>query len=826
MTMAKNTTTNALSANAKAIVNAFIHKNIFEPHRANALVIELYSRREGADQSIAALAKFNLLPCSVSLSEEEFAVLDAEYNEVVKYCHGIIVGIEKAEVNPRNIHFPTELVDLCSKIIESTKEDSVFLPYAGYCDMAFALESKSVHGFEADLSTVAFNTILFEAYGISGHISEGDSLAFELEEGQKYNHIISFPPHLSAKENRQIAQYMQDILQKNLAIGGDMILLLPLADMSSLPWTSFRRFLMENKTIYDALTISLPSVFLPTTGAKYCLMVIEKRDNPDGTFFFMDADRSEFFSVSKENRRQPLLKVESILESIKIRDEKYIREIDVENNDLFGKHYLLSFAPSRYFVYDNLPELKEGFEYFTLGELVKSLEIPGLAEGDIQYGRRPGQYIRISCLHDNYLSCDIDFKVITAAPIPMSAYCGYANGAYAAFVNGKIKVGQISGMYSSSGRLDDNDPYSDSNIIYIDGTVAHFAPRINGPAQQDYILRELMSDYVLNQAKKLAFGTLKQEMRESDFFKLKIAVPSIERQDEILKQDRIDAVTKAGVKLDEVNEKFKRDVHMMKHGLGQTVFNLGNWIKMLNYARKEGNGVVDDNAEIGGLVKVKVADIYDNIEASLKVLSRQITTFDIGDSMNQAEVSLTDFIDKYIEEHPRPHVRYDFPSRQHRADSDIPKVDIDNSDPNNPKVIEYPGEYVVRKGEATDYVLFSEEALSIIFENIISNAVVHGFTDPEKEYIIHIDFVPYGSSYVLTISNNGDPLPAGKDPSEVFIWGKTEGGKGHAGIGGYQIKDLMEHFGGKAEIISTPGQEYTVTYKLTFTKTNLLDVNL
>lgn len=824
--MAKNTTTTALSANAKAIVDAFIHQNIFEPHRANALVIELYSRRKDADQDIIAQAKSNLLPCSLTLTEEQYLVLDAEYAEVVKYCHAFIVGLEKAQLNGAFTHFPSELVELCSRIISCKEEESVYLPYAGYCDMAYALDAKTVTGFDVNPSSVAFNSILFGAYGIDGGITRCDSPSPEVNNGQKYDHIISCPPHFSAKENKIIAEYALELLQNNLSDGGDMSLILPLGDMSSLPWISFRRFLLQNKTEYNVMTISLPAVFLPVTGVKFCLMVIEKAKNPDGTFFFMDADRKEFYTESKENRRQPLLKVDSILESVRVFDERYIREIDVENNVLFGKNYLDSFAPSRYFVYDNLPELKEGYEYYTLGQLVQSLKIHGMAESEQDFGRRPGRYIRISCLHDNYLSCDIDYNSITAAPIPSSAYCGYANGAYAAFVNGKIKVGQIKGMYSSSGRFDDFDPYSDSKIIHIDGSVAHFAPKQNGVAQQDYILRELMSDYVLEQAKRFAYGTVKQEMRVLDFYKLKIAVPSIEVQDEILKQDRIDAVAQAGIKIDEINEKFRKDVHLMKHGLGQTVFNLGNWMKMLGYARKAGNGVVDDNVEIGGLVKVKVADIYGNIDAALKVLNRQITTFDIGDSMKEAKFSLSDFIDKYIEEHPRPHVRYEFPSQQHRYDANIPQVDVDDADPNNIKVIEIPGEYVVTAGEARDFILFSEEALAIIFDNIVSNAVAHGFSDPDKEYVIHIDFEAEGTSYVLSISNNGDPLPAGKDPSEVFVWGKTEGGKEHAGIGGYQVKDLMERFGGQAEIISTPDEEFTVTYKLTFTKTNLIDISL
>lgn len=537
----------------------------------------------------------------------------------------------------------------------------------------------------------------------------------------------------------------------------------------------------------------------------------------------MDADRPEFYTISRETGKHPILKVESILEALRLADTRYVKSVLIDDS----RKYNAFFSPSRFFFDENLPELKEGFEYVNLGSLVSHQTHPSEYNRDgFMYPRRAGKYIRVSHLHDNYLSCGIDYDAIVDAPIPSSAYSAYANGGYVTYLNGKIKVGKITDMYSENGREDFDNPNSDSKVILVDKTISHFAPKPNGRAMLDYILRELMSDYVLEQARHFSYGTTKQIMLARDFYKLLIAVPSLEVQDEILKQDRIDAVAKAGIKIDEINEKFRKDVHMMKHGLGQTVFNLGNWMKMLGYARKAGNGVVDDNAEIGGLVKVKVADIYGNIDAALKVLNRQITTFDIGDSMKEAKFSLSDFIDKYIEEHPRPHVRYEFPSQQHRYDANIPQVDVDDTDPNNIKVIEIPGEYVVTAGEARDFILFSEEALAIIFDNIVSNAVAHGFSDPDKEYVIHIDFEAEGTSYVLSISNNGDPLPAGKDPSEVFVWGKTEGGKEHAGIGGYQVKDLMERFGGQAEIISTPDEEFTVTYKLTFTKTNLIDISL
>ncbi|MBO4571775.1 MAG: N-6 DNA methylase [Bacteroidales bacterium] len=824
--MAQKNTTTALSANAKAIVDAYIHQNIFEPHRAKALVIGLYSRRKNANQEIISVLKESIPTYPLSFTEEEFAILDKEYNEIVKYCHNFIVGLEKAEVNAGNVHFPSELVELCSKIIASTEEDSLYLPFAGYCDMAFALEAKSVSGFEANLSSVAFSKILFDAYGINGAISSSDTFAPKFEGGEYYDHIISFPPRLSSKDNRQIAQYTLDLLRGGLSDGGDMSLILPQGDLSSLHWTSFRRYLMENKTKFNVLTISLPAVFMPVTGVKYSLMFIEKRENPDGTFFFMDADRQEFFTVSKENRKQPQLKVESILESLKVRDERYVREIDTENNFLVNYH---SFSPSRCFVYNDLPKLTDGADYFKLGDLVDDLREEGCMDSDFEMQGLPQRYVRTSHLFDDYMSCSIDYDAISLAPdhynyFP-SVYSAYANGGFAAYVNGTIKVGQISGMYNPNGFFT-NNPHSNSKLIGVDPYVAHFAPKRYGKAQLDYVLRELTKQYVIQQAKKLAVGTVMQQMRSEDFFKLKIAVPSIERQDEILKQDRIAAVEKAGVKVDELNEKFRKDIHMMKHALGQTVFNLSNWMQVLNQARKKGNGILDEKAQIGGLVKVSTGEVFDNIEIAIKVLSRQVSSFDVGYGMKVSQFSLADFIDKYIETHPRPNVKYDFASAQYRADYEVPNVDVDDSDPNNLKVIEIPGEPVVLKGEALDYVEFPEEALSIIVDNIVSNAVSHGFKDPEKVYTIHFEFKPEGTSYILSISNDGEPLPADKDPEDVFVLGHTSGGGDHAGIGGYQVRSLMEDFGGKAEIVSTPGEEFKVTYKLTFTKTNLIDLTL
>lgn len=816
--MAQNYT---LSEKSQSIIKAINPQNVAGQY--NWIISSLYALKEGTDAEIIRTLNVDVERFSATVSPEDISTLQAEYANVVRFCY------DKAKAGDLKIYndglpmeIPSDVVEFCKKAIDPKAQDHTFIPFAGRCEFALAFDGKC-SGFEISRRALAFDRILLEAFGSDMELEQTDVLCPELDSSKQYDHIVSVPPFMNGKEEKSIVAYFLSLLEGNLKEGGDMCVILPLSATYSITWKPFREYLVKNSHSFLTVVISLPAIFSPGTSIKCCMFLIEKKDNPDGNFVVFEADGVDFQYAKDPNPLGVSLKTETMLETLSIMDERFVKVVPSDEIVFKGSQYRIN--PSRFFMEKEFPILKNGETLIPLRDLIIPFEVyqTGLTPDDLNPGGTD-LYVRFSCLSDNYLSCTIDPARIEPAPARFENFITEEPGYYASFMNGAFRVGYIPRRVNKnkSWLLEDSTP----TYIGIDGGVFHFRFKIGSAALPNYLLREIMSSYVSAQAIRLASGMTRTVLSEPDFLSLRIVVPSLEEQERILEQDKIDAIKKAGVDLDELNEKFRKDVHMMKHGIGQTVFNLGNWMKMLKYARKAGNGVVDDNAEIGGLVKVKVADIYDNIETSLKVLNRQLTTFDMGDSMEESKMSLTDFIDKYIAEHPRPHLHYDFPSQQHRAESDVPMVNVDNSDPKNPKVMEYPGEYVVRKGEATDFIVFSEEALTIIFENIVSNAVAHGFSDPDKEYVIHIDFVPYGTSYVLTISNNGDPLPAGKDPSEVFIWGKTNGGKEHAGIGGYQVKDLMEHFEGKAEIISTPGQEFTVTYKLTFTKTNLLDANL
>ena len=75
----------------------------------------------------------------------------------------------------------------------------------------------------------------------------------------------------------------------------------------------------------------------------------------------------------------------------------------------------------------------------------------------------------------------------------------------------------------------------------------------------------------------------------------------------------------------------------------------------------------------------------------------------------------------------------------------------------------------------------------------------------------------------LEIANNGTPIPSDRDTASLFEYGVSSKlhQDGHNGIGCNVIDDIMRRYDGKVEIVSSPEDEFTVKYILTF-KSNIL----
>lgn len=324
--------------------------------------------------------------------------------------------------------------------------------------------------------------------------------------------------------------------------------------------------------------------------------------------------------------------------------------------------------------------------------------------------------------------------------------------------------------------IDENGPiYTHRNNVAIIPNTEIILPQ--------YLILELTKPYVSRRIESMRASSFVKEVGQ-----LKIVVPSIEVQREAISQYQTTLLSRMGVEMSLIKtrreEESRRELESRKHRIGQI---LGDAVPAFDslYAFVENttqpfNRDTEVDALFHSTLYQEMTSIKRNLKKAtelLKVLTQEV------DYSKEEEIDFCDFVATNAKELA----------------------------PNKTNVFWF-GEL---KENERPVVLFSEQDLKVIFENIFTNAKKYGFTDKDrKDYFISVNFrcvdIDNQSFLRIWVSNNGSPLPHGMNPERVFEWGK---GNGH-GIGGWQIRNIVEHFGGKVTLEELPqnAEGHTVRY--------------
>lgn len=814
-----------LTLDAKAIVvnffNAQKKKNTFcKPNKQ--LMVSLYSLMPGADTKIIGILNEYMIPLSDHFQESEIELLKSEYSAVVKYCYD---HKDYGEVFLQNatdeLPMPQDLIDLCMGIAEPKAGSSVLVPYSGVGSFAYHVADCMIDGFEINEIYWALSQVLLHSQHAVTSIKLQDTID---SDSKQYEYIFSFPPMLPGREGRKVVDLVYDLITKRLQEGGELYCILPMNFCSiGSGWFDVRKILWDYRGQYSVLVVSLPPI-LHMSGVSLCLLHVKK--NHKDIVALMDATGEEF-SARRDvaGYKEHVLKVQSIIETINSQDEKYVW---VGNSkQLTGS---VSLQPSRYLLSQNIPSPKKGERSFKLSDIIQLIPMTRRDEETLQIIARRNRLahpseedfsvnpkesaaifaryrelekqacplIGMKELSSSYLNCDINRDALNVSPGVASQYLT-SDCLLIGFIGGKFKVGRLHGITPATPVALKNEviPVKLSSDV----------------VTEDFLLRCIMSEPTEYQARVLATETTISRLSKQDLLSIVINVPELkEQQDAICKEDTRSCLTEADRKLIESHEEFRKDMHMKKHAIGQTLFNLNNWWDALQQARKEGNGIVADNATTGKIRKISVSKIYDSLQNAIDQLQQQINKFDRGNGLAIKKFALTLFIEDYIARKQSPLFEFHFNTTFHHT-----------------KGFEYDGcEFKETSDVPQEYVEFAPDALEIIFDNIVSNACSHGFNGREdKRNLIKIELKSEGDNYVIVVSNNGEAMHNQIKPEDVFIYGKTSKmGKAsdktekHFGIGGYEVQKLMREFGGAAEFVSEPESDFPVSYKLTFFNSN------
>lgn len=331
-----------------------------------------------------------------------------------------------------------------------------------------------------------------------------------------------------------------------------------------------------------------------------------------------------------------------------------------------------------------------------------------------------------------------------------------------------------------------------------------------------YVAALLLTPEVRNQIISICEGEV-----DAQLFPLimdKIIVPNhtdLERAT-FLSETNYNAFESSRKELEQEHESYIKAVRMRKHALTQSASAIEATFYALNAYRERQNGTISDNERISRIKQTTVKDAFEYLSMATKDLLVKLDHIaDVEYTFTKPEwINPEEFVESYIQKHENGWVNFKpvvkWAKGHNLADKDLTDLS---------------GETILHKGEPIYTMMFPRDALKQILDNIVSNAISHGFIDKSyHNYQLRFSWETDGTALKMCVENNGAPIPSDRSTSSLLEYGVSTSlnSNGHHGIGCNEIDSIMRKYDGKIELVSSPDDEFRVKYILTFNRTNIL----
>ena len=331
-----------------------------------------------------------------------------------------------------------------------------------------------------------------------------------------------------------------------------------------------------------------------------------------------------------------------------------------------------------------------------------------------------------------------------------------------------------------------------------------------------YVAALLLTPEVKNQIMSICEGEV-----DAQLFPLimdKIIVPNhtdLERAT-FLSEANYNAFESSRKELEQEHKSYIKAVRMRKHALTQSASSIEATFYALNAYRERKNGTISDNERISRIAQTTVKDAFEYLSKATKDLLVKLDHIaDVEYTFTKPEwINPEEFVESYIQNHENGWVNFKpvvkWAKGHNLADKDLTDLS---------------GETILHKGEPIYTMMFPRDALKQILDNIVSNAISHGFIDKSyHNYQLRFSWETDGTALKMCVENNGAPIPSDRSTSSLLEYGVSTSlnSKGHHGIGCNEIDSIMRKYDGKIELVSSPDDEFRVKYILTFNRTNIL----
>lgn len=681
---------------------------------------------------------------------------------------------------------PDELTILLNSFLPKKNNQSYYNPYAGLASLALDLPADiKYYGEELNQHIWLLAKMRMMIYNCSTHFQFENVNSIEKwqHEGTASFDYISFNPPFNLKLDESFSHFLPKEYSvdnhkanslivsqafKKLNEGGFMTFVMPNGFLTSSASNdfAFRKYLVENN--YIKFIISLPERIFRFTSIPVNVIVLSKHSSDSNNIRFVDGSSFYYRGSGKYNT----ISLKSLRAEINREgDSKYAKfiksEVVAENG------YNLSV--DRYVFEESIPTLKEAGNLMKISDLISLLPIekPHLNEAKL---------IDIEGLSDDSLQPILDVQNLPLKEVQVSYSVLKENALLIALSGDKIKPTLF-------------QP-ANVKVVYARENISAFKINAN-KILPEYLVLALYKDYIQAQLKRLRSGSGIQRIRKEDFLnEIKIIVPSLIAQEREVGQAYYEVHQKQIAEVRRITTDHQIDVadenSFLRHQIAGSV-------KSLRNAFKSVKNILDNEVEprIPDLYTLKADEkLMYNLGNYLTFMERDLGSVTKALQKTGTEIELTDLeIEKielisFVEDY-----RKELKSRNGK----LYTVEIKKDEA---ALLENAVKRIFIQGD--------REKLRQMFDNIIENAVKHGFEhkiNPLNKIVFEFLYGFNQSEVQLDISNSGKPFPKNYSLESFVRRGSSSGKNAGDGTGGWFINEVMKLHNGNFGFTDNSGPE-------------------
>ena len=500
------------------------------------------------------------------------------------------------------------------------------------------------------------------------------------------------------------------------------------------------------------MIVSLPAGIFNTTGVKTSIVVLDPYHRHQESIKFVDA--TSCFILDGNKRKLDVSAAIALLNnssSVSVKAVSY--------SEIIAKDY--SFNPLNYLDYQ--VDIPDGCQLMALGDLG---EFVRERSSDVETKGKFATFQSLVTTNRLKVFTPEDF---TEKELPH--HC--------------MKITQDCLMMSGARGIRGIFVRPEGETLYCHSSYVSFIPKLNNVLPL-YIVSQLNQPYIQSQVELLASGNTGSNLTIDALRQVKIAIPTlgnqeidVARQEKVIKDYQDSLIRELGMEVETLKlkrfEEYQKDMRMRKHRLGQRLNEIIPSSKVLADFIASQSGDFNKAAIVSTYSHTDLESYARKLHEEIVSLADLISHFTDEKSFGDPEdINIVEFAMAYKLLHEN--AGYEIAVRTPEVGQD------DNIEGNKSFPL---------------FVSISKDDLLTVLENLCTNASKYGFINPDrKDYAVRITIshtlIEDKPMVRMVIDNNGALLPKGMSAKKMFTWGVGKG----SGIGTWQARHILEHFGG------------------------------